>query len=138
MKMGRESTWGWGLATVAVVAGWWQWGWRGALLAVTLVAFWLLLQFSRALRVLRRAAGAPVGRVPSAVMLHARLRVGLPMAAVLPMAGSLGSKVHEQPETFEWVDASGAKVRAEFEAGRLERWSLLRLGDDGDAEAAAD
>lgn len=138
MKMGKESTWGWAFAALAVVAGYWQWGWRGVLLALTLVAFWLLLQFSRALRVLRQAAAAPVGTVPSAVMLHARLRVGLPMAAVLPITGSLGRKVQEQPETFEWADASGAKVRAEFEAGRLESWSLLRPGDDGDAEAAAD
>lgn len=126
MKMGKESTWGWGFAAVAVVAGYWQWGWRGVLLALTLVAFWLLLQFSRALRVLRQAAAAPVGTVPSAVMLHARLRVGLPMAAVLPITGSLGRKLADAPETFEWSDASGARVNAVFEDGRLARWDLVR------------
>ncbi len=126
MKMGKESTWGWAFAALAVVAGYWQWGWRGVLLALTLVAFWLLLQFSRALRVLRQAAAAPVGTVPSAVMLHARLRVGLPMAAVLPITGSLGRKVADEPETFEWADASGARVNAVFDDGRLARWDLVR------------
>jgi hypothetical protein len=43
-------------------------------LAVTVVVFWLLLQFSRALRVMRRPPARPVGTVPNAVMLHARLR----------------------------------------------------------------
>lgn len=126
MKMGRESTWGWGLSAVAVAAGYWQWGWRGVLLALTLVAFWLLLQFSRALRVLRQAATAPVGTVPSAVMLHARLRVGLPMAAVLPITGSLGRKLSGEPETFEWADTSGARVVAVFGDGRLASWNLVR------------
>jgi UPF0716 family protein affecting phage T7 exclusion len=64
---------GWALATPAVVAGYVGYGWRGVLLAATFIVSWLLLQFSRALRVMRLAAQAPVGHVASAVMLHAGL-----------------------------------------------------------------
>ena len=62
---------GWGLALVAVVAGWLGYGWRGLVLAVTVIVFWLLLQFSRSLRALQRAGQRPVGTVANAVMLHA-------------------------------------------------------------------
>jgi hypothetical protein len=54
---------GWGLAVLAVAAGWLGWGWRGVVLAVTVVVFWLLLQFSRTLRVLRAAGQRPVGTI---------------------------------------------------------------------------
>ncbi|HRF84756.1 MAG TPA: hypothetical protein PLO34_10080, partial [Pseudoxanthomonas sp.] len=68
---------GWGLAVVAIAAGYVGWGWRGVILGVTVIVFWLLLQFSRSLRVLKRAAGNPVGHVDSAVMLHSRLQAGM-------------------------------------------------------------
>jgi hypothetical protein len=58
-----DGRWGWLLATAAVAVGAWQWGWRGALLGLTVVVFWLLLQFSRSLRVLREAGAAPKGSV---------------------------------------------------------------------------
>ena len=65
---------GWGLAALAIAAGYVGWGWRGVVLGVTVIVFWLLLQFSRSLRVLRNAADAPVGHVASAVMLHGKLQ----------------------------------------------------------------
>jgi hypothetical protein len=41
---------GWVLAGLAFVAGWVGWGWRGLVLALTVVVFWMLLQFSRTMR----------------------------------------------------------------------------------------
>jgi hypothetical protein len=114
------------LAAAAVVLGWWSYGWPGVVLAVTVIAFWLLLQFSRTVRLLREAASAPVGHVPNAVMLHAKLRERMPMADVIRAAGSLGRKTAEQPETFAWTDAGGVRVEVELMAGRCTTWRLHR------------
>jgi hypothetical protein len=117
---------GWSLAVLAIAVGYAQYGWRGVVLGVTIVAFWLLLQFSKAMRVMRGAAQAPVGRVDSAVMLHSKLREGLRLLEILPLTRSLGRKVADDPETFEWTDASGATVRVELVGGRCKRWTLTR------------
>lgn len=117
---------GWALAALAVAVGWLQWGWQGVLLAFTVIVFWLLLQFSRALRVLRNAGQAPVGQVPNAVMLHARLQPGLRLPQILAFTKSLGQKITDDPETFEWRDGGGDAVRIELRGGKLQRWSLLR------------
>lgn len=117
---------GWSLAAAAVVLGYLKYGWPGLLLALSIVVFWLLLQFSRSLRVLRMAAGRPVGHVDSAVMLHSRLSAGLPLSKVLPLTRSLGRKVSETPEVWSWADDSGAEVRLRFEQGRLKDWELRR------------
>ena len=122
---------GWGLAAVAVAVGYWGYGWPGVVLAATAVVFWLLLQFSRALRALRLAAGAPVGQVPSAVMLHARLHPGMRLADVIRITRSLGRKVGDDPETFAWCDESGAEVQIEFARGRSHVWRLKRNGPAG-------
>ena len=124
-----SATWGWALALLAVALGWVQWGWQGVLLAVSVIVFWLLLQFSRALRVMRQAAGAPVGHVPSAVMLHAKLRSGMRLMDIIPLTRSLGQAVVAEAgssETFIWTDASGAVVRVELVAGRVHKWALER------------
>ncbi len=127
-----HSAWvGWLLAVLAVAVGYASYGWPGVALAVTVVVFWLLLQFSRALRVMRRAAAQPVGSVGNAVMLHVRLKPGLQMMQVLPLAGSLGRRVdgggpQARHEVFEWADASGDRVRVELEGGRVSRFQLLR------------
>jgi hypothetical protein len=120
---------GWGLAAAALAVGWAAWGWPGIVLAVTAIVFWLLLQFSRTLRVLRRAGSRPMGQVDSAVMLHARLHAGQRLIDILPLAGSLGREVPGQAETFEWADASGAVLRARLTGGRLSDWSLRRDAD---------
>jgi uncharacterized protein (DUF58 family) len=126
---------GWALAVVAVAAGYVGYGWQGVVLAVTVVVFWLLLQFSRTLRVLRDASGRPVGDVDSAVMLHAKLHAGMRLPEILKLTRSLGRKVGDAPETFEWRDNSGAAVRAEFASGRLSAWGLQRPESEGPAEA---
>lgn len=119
---------GWALAVLAVAAGYASWGWPGVALALTVVVFWMLLQWSRVMRTLRLAGGAPVGHVPSAVMLQARLATGMRLLDVLPLTRSLGQRVSEEPEVWRWADASGAAVELEFAAGRLQRWVLSRAG----------
>lgn len=120
---------GWALAALALAVGYLQWGWQGVVLAVTVIVFWLLLQFSRALRVLRNAGQAPVGEVPNAVMLHTKLQRGQRLPEILKFTKSLGTKVADDPETFEWRDVGGDAVRVELRAGRLERWTLQRAAD---------
>jgi hypothetical protein len=117
---------GWALAVAAVALGYMQWGWPGVALAVSVIVFWLLLQFSRALRVMKTAGQAPMGHVESAVMLHSKLRPGLRLIEILPLTRSLGDQVADDPETFVWRDNSGASVRVELRNGRCVKWALER------------
>jgi Co/Zn/Cd efflux system component len=117
---------GWILAALAIALGYWQWGWPGAVLGITLVVFWLLLQFSRALRVLRRASQAPMGHIDNAVTLYAKLHAGQRLPQILKLTRSLGIKLSDNPETFEWRDTAGDAVWLEFAAGQLARWQLQR------------
>ncbi|MDH4062113.1 MAG: hypothetical protein OEU94_14995 [Aquincola sp.] len=117
---------GWALAAAALLVGWLGYGWRGLVLALTVLAFWLLLQFSRTLRVLRSAAQSPVGHVQSAVMLHARLHAGMRLPAVIRLTRSLGRKISDEPETFAWRDSGGDEVEATFVSGRCTAWHLRR------------
>lgn len=134
---------GWALAVLAVAVGYASYGWAGVVLAVTVVVFWLLLQFSRALRVMRRAAGQPVGSTGNAVMLHVQLKPGLQMLQLLPLAGSLGRRVENggpqaAQEVFEWADAAGDRVQVELHNGRVSRFELLRHApDDADPSPSA-
>ncbi len=89
---------GWSLGALGIAAGYVGWGWPGVVLGVTVVVFWMLLQFSRSLRVLQRAGRAPVGHVDSAVMLHSRLRPGMTLLQVLTLTHSLGKRLSESPE----------------------------------------
>ena len=121
---------GWLLAAVGLVAGYRAYGWPGVMLALTVVVFWLLLQFSRALRALRKAGAAPVGSLRSAVMLHAKLRKGMTLPQVLAATGSLGEKVDVPPagagESWRWRDAGGAVVTVHLKRGKVVDWSLVR------------
>ena len=128
---------GWAMAVVAVVLGWWFWRWQGVALAVSGTVFWLLLQFTRALRAMRQAGQAPVGSVPSAVMLHARLNKGQRLLDLIQLTRSLGEKRSEQPETWAWHDASGAEVVVTLEAGRVTGWTLQRPPEGAAADSAA-
>jgi hypothetical protein len=117
---------GWGLALLATALGYHFFGWRGVALAASGMVFWLLLQFSRAMRVMKTAAQSPVGTVPSAVMLNARLHVGMPLMDILTRTRSLGEKLADEPETWRWRDDAGDSVRVELIDGRLARWTLER------------
>ena len=121
---------GWSLAVLALAAGWQAYRWQGLILAFSVIVFWLLLQFSRSVRVMRMTTGAPVGHVPSAVMLNARLSKGWPMLKVLPLTRSLGRRVspadQTDPEVWAWADDGGAQVAVTFVKGRVTHWALTR------------
>ena len=117
---------GWSLAVLAIAAGYAGWGWRGVVLGMTVVVFWLLLQFSRSLRVLKNAAGSPVGHVASAVMLQGKLQRGMTLLQVLTLTRSLGTKLGDDPERWGWADAGGVRVELEFDGGKLQSWALIR------------
>jgi uncharacterized protein (DUF58 family) len=121
-----SAAFGWALAVLATATGYWAYGWPGVALAASVVVFWLLLQFSLALRVMRLASRAPIGHVPSAVMLHSRLSAGLRLMDVVKLTHSLGRKVRDEPETFAWRDESGAEVEIEFAYGQCRVWRLTR------------
>jgi len=117
---------GWALAAALVSIATLTYGWRGLLLALTVVVFWLVLQFNRTLRVMRNAGQAPLGRVPSAVMLNAKLRPGMTMIEVVGLTRSLGRKLGAGDDDWAWQDEGGASVQLHFRAGKLERFTLER------------
>ena len=121
---------GWVLAAVLAVASFAAYGWPGLALAVSAIVFWLLLQFNRAVRVMKNAAEMPVGEVPNAVMFHARLQRGLTMLQIVQKTKSLGRKVEGSDDDWVWHDAAGDQVELHFERGRLARWSLSRADPD--------
>ena len=120
----------WGLALAAIVAGYVAYGWPGVVMALSVVVFWLLLQFSRALRTMRAASGRPVGTVKSAVMLHSKLHTGMRLMHLIKLTQSLGMSLNpepnSQPERFRWADDGGDAVTVELVDGKLTRWSLER------------
>ena len=130
----------WGLAAAAIGVGYALYGWPGVLLGITIIVFWLLLQFSRALRVLRNAAGRPVGTIDNAVMLHSRLHPGLSMLQVLRTTGSLGRRLpHASPgaqESWEWQDGGGDTVVVDLSGGRTVGAQLLRAASAQDVAPA--
>ena len=123
---------GWALAAIAVFLGWHSYGAAGIAMAVSAIVFWLLLQYSQTIRAMRRAADSPIGSVPSAVMLNARLRRGLTMLQLIVLTRSLGRKLDaadgaaSASEQYEWSDSGGSAVRVRLERGRLASWELQR------------
>lgn len=116
-----------GLALLALLLGGSLLGWQGVIFAMTGIVFWLLLQISRLMRVMKTAGAAPMGSVANAVMLSAKLHAGMKLVDLITLAGSLGIK--QAPETFRWQDAGGDAVEVVLRKGRLAEWRLLRAGD---------
>lgn len=121
---------GWSLAVVGIAAGYVGWGWQGVVLGITVVVFWLVLQFSRSLRVLQRAGRAPIGHVDNVVMLQSKLQQGMLLMQVLQITKSLGQKLSESPESWGWTDTGGDRLRLVFEGGKLQSWTLSRAADE--------
>lgn len=114
------------LALAALVLGGLVYGWQGVVLALTVIMFWLLLQFTRLMRVMKAAGEAPIGTVKSAVMLNAKMRAGMKLVDVIPLTRSLGKKLSESPETWAWQDEGGVRVELVLEGGKVARWTLIR------------
>ena len=122
---------GTGLALAALILGGRLLGWQGAIFATTGIIFWLLLQMSRLMRVMKVAGAAPMGSVANAVMLNSKLHVGMKLVDLIKLAGSLGLK--QAPETFIWRDAAGDAVEVVLRKGKLAEWRLLRAAPGGQA-----
>jgi cytochrome c-type biogenesis protein CcmH/NrfG len=118
---------GWGIAAVGLAVGAAAWGVRGAALAVSVIVFWLLLQLTRSMRVMRRAADRPVGYVESAVMLHSKLARGMLMLDVMKLTRSIGRRVDPaRDDVWAWADDGGVEVIVAFDDGRCVRAELKR------------
>ena len=116
-------------ALIALALSWQHYGWAGLALVLGGLVMWILLHFTRALKVLKRAANRPIGFVDSAVMLNARLKKGVNLMHVVALTRSLGaqqSPKDTQPEWFRWTDASDSRVDCEFRDGKLVQWTLTR------------
>jgi hypothetical protein len=117
-----------------LATGFLTYGWPGVLLALGVVVFWLLLQFSRALRLMRQAAQRPIGSVASALMLQSRLRPGLLLSDVMKLTGSFGSLQTPaaaagqaaDKEVYIWADAGGDAVEVTLADGKVTAWVLQR------------
>ena len=126
-------------ALAALVLSYRHYGWPGVALVGGGLVMWQLLHFTRMLQVLKRAANRPIGHVDSAVMLHAKLRPGVPLLHVVAMTRALGqleSPKDTQPERYRWTDASGSSVLCVFLGGKLQSWELFRP-EPAAAEVAA-
>ena len=117
---------GWALAALFTLFAWQAYGIHGLAFAASAIVFWLLLTFNRAMRVMRNAGAAPVGRVANAVMFQAGLARGMTMLQVLAKTKSLGRKVAGSDDDWRWSDDAGASVVLHFERGRLRAWQLER------------
>lgn len=117
------------LGIVIVAIAWRGWGWPGVALAVGGIVMWMLLHFTRMMKVLQGAANRPVGWCDSAVMLNAKLRPGVNLLHVMALTKAIGEQVspkEAQPEIYRWTDGSGSSVTCEFARGKLVKWVLFR------------
>lgn len=118
------------VAIAALTLGAWQaFGWPGIALSLGGVVMWVLLHFTRLVTILKKAANRPIGHVPSAVMLNAKLKKGVNLMHVIALTRSLGHLLTEkdaQPEIYTWTDTSESVVTCTFAGGKLASWSLAR------------
>jgi hypothetical protein len=129
------------LALALAFAAWQSFGWKGLLLAALMISFWMLLHFSKLMRVMRTAAHRPMGHVIDAGALQRRLRVGMPLVDVIRLTQSLGqlrSPPDQEPQHMTWGDELGHVVACTFVQGQLTAFELVAAGDRPEAVRAAD
>jgi len=127
--MNFKSLWMPVLGILILFGAWRAYGWPGVALAAGGIVMVLLLNFNRAVAVLRRAANRPIGSVDSAVMLNVKMRKGQTLMHVLALTRALGelrSPKDTQPEHYRWTDNTDSFVDAVFDNGKLREWSLTR------------
>jgi hypothetical protein len=123
------------IGVAAAFVAWRNYGWSGVAFVVTGSVMWMLLHFTRMMKVLQRASQRPVGYCDSAVMLNAKLRPGVNLLHVLALTRAVGESVsprEQQPEVYRWTDAGASSVICEFARGRLVKWELLRPASAGE------
>jgi hypothetical protein len=117
------------LGVVVVAMAYRGYGWPGVALAGGGIVMWMLLHFTRMMKVLQGASSRPVGYCDSAVMLNAKLRAGVNLLHVIAMTRALGEQIgpkDQQPEVYRWTDGSASSVTCEFVGGKLVKWELFR------------
>ncbi|MGE4241302.1 glycerate kinase [Ramlibacter sp.] len=117
------------LGVVAVVVGYQSYGWSGVALVTGGIVMWMLLHFTRMMKVMQRASGRPIGYTDSAVMLNAVLKPGVNLLHVMALTRAIGEQLSEkdaQPEVFRWTDNGQSHVTCEFADGKLVKWTLYR------------
>jgi hypothetical protein len=117
------------LGVVLVVAAYRGYGWMGVGFVATGIVTWMLLHFTRMMRVLQRASDRPVGFVDSAVMLNAKLKPGVNLLHVMAMTKAVGEQLSEKntdPEVYRWTDGGASQVTCTFAKGKLVKWELFR------------
>lgn len=117
------------LGAVVVAVSYRSFGWPGVALAAGGIVMWMLLHFTRMMKVLQGAANRPVGWCDSAVMLNAKLRPGVNLLHVMAMTRAIGEQLSPKdtdPEVYRWTDGSSSHVTCEFAKGKLVKWQLVR------------
>ena len=123
------------LGVVVVAIAYRGYGWPGVAMAAGGIIMWMLLHFTRMMKVLQRASNRPVGYCDSAVMLNAKLRPGVNLLHVVAMTRALGEQLspkEQQPEIYRWTDGSASSVTCEFAGGKLVKWELFRPQQQGE------
>ncbi len=127
--MNLKSIFLWAAGAAFLALSYRKYGWPGVAVVLGGIVFWMLLHFTRMMTVLRRAAGAPIGYVSSAVMLNAKLKKGVNLLHVMALTRSIGllqTEKEAQPEIFRWQDGGGSQVTCTFMSGKLQSWALFR------------
>ncbi len=115
------------MAVALSYAAWRSYGVPGLLLAVLMLSFWLLLHFTKLMRLLRTVAARPMGRTSDAEALRTRLKPGMAMVDVIRLTLSIGqlrTPPDTEPEERHWLDDTGQAVVCRFEHGRLVSFRL--------------
>ena len=110
------------MAAALAYAAWRSYSWPGLILALLMLSFWLLLHFTKLMRLLRTVANRPLGRVRDAGALAKRLKPGMPLVDVMRLTlsiGALRSVPDADPEVRTWSDDTGHTAICSFEQGRL-------------------
>jgi len=125
------------MALALSYAAWRSHGLPGLLLAVLMLSFWLMLHFTKLMRLLRTVAARPMGRARDAAALHARLKPGMAMVDVIRLTLSIGqlrTPPDTEPEERHWADDTGQVVVCRFEHGRLASFRLEPVSPPDDSD----
>lgn len=136
LKLTNKST-GMVLAGSALLVGGYAYGWRGVVLGITLIAFWMILQFNQATRTLQQAADSPKGAIDSIVRVQAKLAHGMTMEEVLRITGSLGIPTERRDEWL-WRDSAGHEIAVTLRRGVVVRWAVARADESRFVEYPAE
>lgn len=127
---------------VMVAVGWQSGGWGGVALVVGGIVMWMLLHFTRTMKVLQGAAHRPIGYCDSAVMVNSKLRPGVNLLHVMALTRAMGEQLSEpgaDPEIYRWTDGTASSVTCEFVNGRVTKWTMVRptASEEGGGAAPA-